>query len=63
MTQAPSAPPNANLQISLHGTQEHILEIVRKLYLGVHYICGASVEGDVAEFGTMTGLTSTLLAR
>lgn len=30
---------------------------------GVRYVCGADVEGDVAEFGTMSGTTAAILAR
>jgi len=30
-------------------------EVYRALYLGVEYFCGALVEGDIAEFGTMSG--------
>lgn len=34
-----------------------------KLFLGVDYIYSCAVEGDVAEFGTMSGKTSSILAR
>lgn len=62
---APAAPQQQSpqIQIQLHGPHEHLLDVIRKLYLGVHYICGGGVEGDVAEFGTMTGLTATVLAQ
>jgi len=51
------------MQLQLHGAQEHLIDVIRKLYLGVHYVCGADVAGDVAEFGTMTGTTARLLAQ
>lgn len=38
-------------------------EIRKSLTLSVTYIHGAGVDGDVAEFGTMTGRTATALAR
>ena len=38
-------------------------EICRSLTLSVEYISQAAVEGDVAEFGTMTGRTATILAK
>ena len=33
-----------------------------KLYFGVEYVYGAEVEGDIAEFGTMTGFTAQSIA-
>lgn len=33
-----------------------------KLYFGVEYVYGAEVEGDIAEFGTMTGFTAQAIA-
>lgn len=38
-------------------------ETLRNLYLGVWYVYGAAVEGDIAEFGTMTGTTAQAIAR
>src|SRR6516165_2959779 len=38
-------------------------EIQKNLVMSVEYICGAGVEGDVAEFGTNTGTTAAVLAR
>lgn len=34
----------------------------QKLHFGVEYVYGAEVEGDIAEFGTMTGLTAQAMA-
>jgi len=34
----------------------------QKLYLGVEYVYGAEVEGEIAEFGTMTGATAQAMA-
>lgn len=40
------------------------LSDVRKhLTLAVEYICSSEVEGDLAEFGTMSGVTSQIMAR
>ena len=36
--------------------------IADALLFGIEYIAGAAVEGDVAEFGTMTGRTATVLS-
>jgi hypothetical protein len=38
-------------------------EIVHAMSIGVDYIYDAGVEGDIAEFGTMTGTTAYVLAR
>lgn len=38
-------------------------EIGRKLFFGVDYIYGADVKGEIAEFGTMTGWTASIIAR
>lgn len=37
-------------------------EIKKALALGVMYVCGADVEGDIAEFGTKAGKTSKIIA-
>jgi|GEM_PF-518076 len=37
-------------------------EIKKALGLGVMYVCGADVEGDIAEFGTKAGKTSKIIA-
>jgi len=37
-------------------------EIYRSLHRGIEYICSAQVHGDVAEFGTSSGLTAMTLA-
>lgn len=39
------------------------LEVYRKLEGGVEYVCRNAVEGEIAEFGTMTGLSASVLAR
>lgn len=41
----------------------HIRESIKRLSLGVAAVYGGSVEGDIAEFGTMTGATAEGLAR
>ncbi len=46
----------------LQGTNENVIEIARALFLSVQYVCGSKVEGDIAEFGTMTGMTAQVLA-
>jgi O-methyltransferase len=38
-------------------------EIVQAISVGVDYIYEAGVEGDIAEFGTMTGTTAYVIAR
>lgn len=38
-------------------------EIKEKLFLGVDYVYSCAVEGDIAEFGTMSGRTSSILAQ
>lgn len=37
--------------------------LIRTLTLGVSYLVGAGVDGDLAEFGTMSGSTAMVLAR
>jgi hypothetical protein len=37
-------------------------EISRKLTLGVEYVCGADVDGDIAEFGVGSGRTAIVIA-
>ncbi|MEG4392872.1 TylF/MycF/NovP-related O-methyltransferase [Microcoleus sp. BROC3] len=37
-------------------------ETKKALALGVMYVCGADVEGDIAEFGTKAGKTSKIIA-
>ncbi len=65
MTQAPTQPnaQSQNIQLHFHGIQEHLLEVFKKLYLGVHYVTGADVKGDIAEFGTMSGMTARILSK
>jgi hypothetical protein len=46
----------------LQGQNENIIEIARSLFLSTQYICGSKVDGDIAEFGTMTGMTAQVLA-
>ncbi len=60
MTQAAAS---QSIQLHFHGIQEHLLEVFKKLYLGVHYTTGADVEGDIAEFGTMSGMTARILSK
>ena len=43
--------------------QAHVHASVRALTLGVAAVYGGEVEGDIAEFGTMTGQTAVGLAR
>jgi O-methyltransferase len=38
-------------------------DVLDKLAFGVEYIYGASVKGDIAEFGTMSGRTAKVLAQ
>lgn len=38
-------------------------DVRHKLSMGVEYICGCLVEGDVAEFGTASGATAKIIAR
>jgi hypothetical protein len=39
------------------------LEVYRKLEGGIEYVCQNKVEGEIAEFGTMSGLSASVLAR
>lgn len=39
------------------------IEVHKKLSFGVEYVCGTDVEGDIAEFGTMTGRTARIIAQ
>lgn len=41
---------------------ESEMEVNRKLAFGVEYAFGADVEGDIAEFGTMTGRTARVIS-
>jgi hypothetical protein len=55
----PTAPLNQlRYEVKCFGTDE----IKKALALSVQYIYGAEVEGDVAEFGTQTGFSSSVLA-
>jgi O-methyltransferase len=45
----------------LRGNNQR-LEVHKKLAEGVSYIVGMAVEGDIAEFGTMTGRSAVALA-
>jgi hypothetical protein len=38
-------------------------DVYRKLMLGVDYVYGSDVKGDIAEFGTMTGATAAAMAQ
>lgn len=38
------------------------VDVKNKLSLGVEYVCGADVMGDIAEFGTMSGKTAAAIA-
>ncbi|GIL02757.1 MAG: hypothetical protein BroJett030_26560 [Alphaproteobacteria bacterium] len=38
-------------------------DVFRTLYLAVEYVYGTGVEGDIAEFGTMTGWSAEVLAK
>ena len=50
-------------QDELPPMQAHIREAVKMLSLGVAAVYGTDVEGDIAEFGTMTGTSGVGLAR
>ncbi|MBT9143398.1 MAG: hypothetical protein DDT29_01801 [Dehalococcoidia bacterium] len=39
------------------------IEEHKKLSISVEYVCEARVEGDIAEFGTMSGRTASIIAR
>lgn len=45
------------------GPAESSADLLRRLYLGVWSVIGADVQGDIAEFGTQTGLTARALAK
>jgi O-methyltransferase len=49
--------------IGFHQPTPTDLEVYRKLEGGVEYVCANAVEGDLGEFGTMTGLSASVLAR
>jgi len=40
-----------------------VWDVLRALVLSLHYIYEADVDGDVVEFGTMSGLTATRIAK
>lgn len=44
-------------------TGAHDQERIRQLALAVEYVYSAQVQGEIAEFGTMTGVTAVALAR
>ncbi|MDD5593419.1 MAG: macrocin O-methyltransferase [Candidatus Margulisbacteria bacterium] len=45
------------------GAREYEKEIHKKLAFGVNYVYIAGIEGDIAEFGTMTGKTASVIAK
>ncbi len=47
----------------IDGRTEAKRDALRALYVGVWAVIGGAVEGDVAEFGTHTGLTALALAK
>ncbi|OGS36934.1 MAG: hypothetical protein A2506_08005 [Elusimicrobia bacterium RIFOXYD12_FULL_66_9] len=50
------------LPTSYPGSPRAAVEVMRQLSLAVEYAYGAEVEGDVAEFGVMSGRTALTLA-
>lgn len=50
------------VDFSLSYLTESNKEIYKTLLNSVHYIYGSDVQGDIAEFGTMTGRTAVCLA-
>jgi len=47
----------------LEKNRESRREGLRKLSFGVEYVCESGVEGDIAEFGTMSGASASEMAR
>jgi hypothetical protein len=47
----------------LYGPDARNCQVIAdNLLFGVEYVAGAAVQGDIAEFGSMTGRTATVLA-
>ena len=49
--------------IRLIKSSQSQIEVHKKLSFGVEYVCNADVKGDIAEFGTMSGRTASIIAR
>jgi hypothetical protein len=49
-------------EVTSHLSEPTSLEVYKRLSEGVYYIFGMGVEGDIAEFGTMSGRTAVALA-
>lgn len=52
-------------QLTERRTKYHLVyneDVIKNLVLGVRYVYGVGVEGDIAEFGTMSGMSATSLA-
>ena len=43
-------------EVASHLSEPISLEVYKRLSEGVYYIFGMGVEGDIAEFGTMSGV-------
>ncbi|MBU6346144.1 MAG: hypothetical protein KGR70_12695 [Cyanobacteria bacterium REEB494] len=49
-------------EVTSHLSQVTNPEVYKRLSEGVYYVFGMGVEGDIAEFGTMSGRTAVALA-
>jgi hypothetical protein len=49
-------------EVTSHLSKNPNPEVYRRLSEGVYYVFGMGVEGDIAEFGTMSGRTAVALA-
>jgi hypothetical protein len=70
-TNTPEKFQELHLETPPQQTEEGDIKNIRELWnddtkkalaLGVMYVCGADVEGDIAEFGTKAGKTSKIIA-
>ena len=70
-TNTPEKLQDLHLETPPQQTEEGDIKNLRELWndetkkalaLGVMYVCGADVEGDIAEFGTKAGKTSKIIA-
>lgn len=52
----------ASSVVSHLSSKSQTIQICQQLSEGVYYVVGMAVEGDIAEFGTMTGKTAVALA-
>ncbi len=52
----------ARAVVSHLSQQSKVIQICQKLSEGIYYVAGMAVDGDIAEFGTMSGNTAVALA-